>query len=357
LLCAGVADRRIASGARFGRSLGLEDADGTFTNVVITTPVVPPPPAPPLGAVDFSSHTVVSYGAGQDAGSYVVADGGFSLKLEGNAWKRITLPTDVTAGTVLEFDYSSTVEGEIHGIGFDTNDSVSANWTFQLFGTQTWGLQDYATYVSPGWTHYTIPVGTFYTGSFDYLFFANDDGAAAADGTFTDVVITTPDPEPPAELPEAPALVTGAVDFTGLEVTPYGLKPFPQDLSGGAAVVDAGRTFVLSGNTWKKVPLATEIAADTVLEFDFYGFVEGEIQGLGFDSDDAYSQNVTFEIAGTTTWGIQDSHDPVGTAWVHCTIPIGESYTGSFDYLFFVNDHDGAPSDAESLFTNVTITP
>ena len=42
---------------------------------------------------------------------------------------------------------------------------ISSDRTFQLFGSQTWGIQDYATYVSPGVTHYTIPVGTFYTGT------------------------------------------------------------------------------------------------------------------------------------------------------------------------------------------------
>ena len=47
--------------------------------------------------------------------------------------------------------------------------------------------------VSPGVTHYSIPVGTFYTGSFDFLVFVNDhDGAATANGTYTNVVITTP---------------------------------------------------------------------------------------------------------------------------------------------------------------------
>jgi hypothetical protein len=45
--------------------------------------------------------------------------------------------------------------------------------------------------VAPGFKNYTITVGTFYTGVFDYLFFVNDDDAAAAAvGTFTNVTVS-----------------------------------------------------------------------------------------------------------------------------------------------------------------------
>jgi hypothetical protein len=81
----------------------------------------------------------------------------------------------VTADTVLEFDFSSSAQGEIHIIGFDSDLSVSANRGFQLYGTQLWGILDFANYTSAdGTKHYVIPVGQFYTGTFQYLFFGND---------------------------------------------------------------------------------------------------------------------------------------------------------------------------------------
>ena len=84
-------------------------------------------------------------------------------------------------------------EGEIHGIGFDVDDSISQGRTFELWGTQTWGLQDYRNHDPVlGVVHYTIPVGQFYTGPVDRLFFVNDKDAAGPSGEsiFSNVVIS-----------------------------------------------------------------------------------------------------------------------------------------------------------------------
>ena len=35
----------------------------------------------------------------------------------------------------------------------------------------------------------------------------------------------------------------------------------------------------------------------------------------------------------------------------HYVIPVGQFYTGTFDRLFFVNDHDVASPNAESVFS------
>ncbi len=114
-----------------------------------------------------------------------------TLRLSGIAWKKVALPTVFEPDTVLEFDFQSSDEGEIHGIGFDSDDSLSSRLTFQLFGSQKWGLQDYRTYVSPGMVRYSIPVGLFYTGTFDYLVFANDnDRGLSSESVFTNVMIT-----------------------------------------------------------------------------------------------------------------------------------------------------------------------
>ena len=55
-------------------------------------------------------------------------DNGDTLKLEGNGWRKIALPYTITADTVLEFDFKSTEEGEIHAIGFDVDDVVSGQF-------------------------------------------------------------------------------------------------------------------------------------------------------------------------------------------------------------------------------------
>ena len=131
--------------------------------------------------VDFSVASVLGYGGRQDPGSAVIQvfGAGDTLSITGNGWKKVAFPYPVTANTVLEFDFASSVEGGVQGIGFDTDDVLSPDLTFQLFGTQTWGIQGHNLY--PEVTHYSIPVGDFYTGDFEYLFFVNDDDVGVTD--------------------------------------------------------------------------------------------------------------------------------------------------------------------------------
>ena len=134
--------------------------------------------------IDFNSYSVTAYGNGQDNGSVTIQDAGATLVLSNNAWKDISYSYNVTASTVIEFDFRSTDEGEIHGIGFDTDEGISSNRTFQVYGTQNWGISNYS-YTSPGsWQTITIPVGSFYTGSFSKLFFVCDDDAGGAGNSY-----------------------------------------------------------------------------------------------------------------------------------------------------------------------------
>ncbi|RME72745.1 MAG: multicopper oxidase family protein [Chloroflexi bacterium] len=149
---------------------------------------------PPALVVNGTPYVVDTYGGAQDEISAVsIENGGTTLRITGNGWKKIDLGAyNITPATVLEFDFESTVQGEIHGIGFDTDNSISANQTFQLYGSQAWGIQAYHNY-DPlnGVTHYSIPVGTFFTGSMNYLVFVMDDDAnKAGESVFRNITIT-----------------------------------------------------------------------------------------------------------------------------------------------------------------------
>lgn len=149
-----------------------------------------------IEAVNFNNHIVESYGGGQDAsGGATIESGGAGLRLSGNSWKKIALPYTVTVNTVLEFDFSSDAQGEIHGIGFDDNNSISSSYTFKVHGTQGWGIRDFDNYAG-GTTHYKISVGNYYSGYFDYLFFTMDhDSGASGNGLFSNIKIyETTDP-------------------------------------------------------------------------------------------------------------------------------------------------------------------
>ena len=156
--------------------------------------------------MNFNDYSIDPYGAGQDGvGQTTVEDGGVTLHLAGNQWKKIDFAYDVTADTVLEFDFKSGVQGRGSGIGFDTDLGISSNLTFQLFGTQNWGLSAFYDYDTIGeYKHYQIPVGQYYMGSFSYLFFANDHDVSSPTGEsyFSNIEIyedvPTPNNQPPS---------------------------------------------------------------------------------------------------------------------------------------------------------------
>ncbi len=162
-------------------------------NLVTATVSVTVEPPNTLPTINFNDYPLVSYGgSNDDSGPVQIEDGGATLHLSGNRWKAIAFPYEVTPNTVIEFDFRSTQEGEIHGIGLDTNLKHQPNRTFQFYGTQDWGISGAADYsdVAPGTKHFVIPVGQSYTGSMNYLFFVNDDDAAsAAESFFSNVVV------------------------------------------------------------------------------------------------------------------------------------------------------------------------
>ena len=167
--------------------------------------------------IDFSTATITGYaGSSQNVSDqFFVENGGNTLRLEDNTWKDIALNYTVTADTVLEFDFMSTVQGEIHGIGFDTNDGIDSSLTFKVYGTQSWGIGTYNNYAGNegDWVHYTIDVGDRYTGSFNRLFFVNDDDQyVGANGSFSNIIIY----EPGTAASETMTGTTGSQTFMGL---------------------------------------------------------------------------------------------------------------------------------------------
>ena len=194
-----------------------------------------------------------SYGYDQDFGGAEVSADGSTLHLTNNAWKKVAIDTTITADTVLTFDFKSDVRGEIHGIGFDTDDTVSPEWMFKLDGTQWgWGLQavngEYIT--GSGYQSYSIRVGDYFQGDFDRIVFAMDDDAGVgADSSFRNI-----------SLSESPRLLIGtqSADVAGYSV---------QD-AGSAQVSEDGSSVTLTENAWKKIAINTTITADTAWSQD-----------------------------------------------------------------------------------------
>jgi hypothetical protein len=130
---------------------------------------------PACAAIDFNLNQPKSYGGTQDRGDLEKTDGGKGIKIDRNAWKSIDIDYDLTVNTMLTFEFKSSRQGEIHGIGFDDDNRISSTQTFQVWGTQRWGIPNFRNYSGNGqWKTYEIPVGQFLRGRANRLFFVAD---------------------------------------------------------------------------------------------------------------------------------------------------------------------------------------
>ena len=294
---------------------------------------------------------IISYGGSQDsAGTAITSNANKTLTMNGNTWKAIDLTSiDITPGTVLEFDFSSSGEGEIHGIGFDNDLSISANKTFKLYGTQNWGLNNFNNYstTAPAVKTYKIPIGTIYTGAHKYLFFTLDHDIASptAQMTISNIKVYSD---------------AFSVNVNGTDVE-KGLIAYggSQDVVSTVVISNANKTLSLTGNTWKAIDLTSvNITTASTLQFTLSSSVEGEIHGIGFDTDLNIDPAKTFKLYGTQNWGIAYYNDYAASAPGNKTynIPVGQFYTGTYKYLFITLDDDQANPDAQLTISDVVIT-
>lgn len=140
--------------------------------------------------VSFATTGTVAYDD-EDVGPgrVVVLDEGATLALGGNRWRRTVQTYTITPGTVLEVEFLSTSQGEIHGIGLDEDDDPANGLRiFQLFGTELWlgAIQTDARYTTADlgtFRTFRFRVGQFYTGTGFRLVLVNDKDSGAQNNT------------------------------------------------------------------------------------------------------------------------------------------------------------------------------
>ena len=186
-------------------------------------------------AVTFTAPgDLIPYDAGQDGtGVITILNGGTGVSLDGNLWKRKALNYTVTANTILQFDFRSSNQPEIAGIGFDNDTNyTNSNTQFFLYGSQTSGVTwrvPTSTYDYDGsgdWVHVEIPIGTFFTGTFSHMTFINDDDGPGDDGDASyDNIILSEGPleenetikSAPEEIEEEYARILKQLDLVALD--------------------------------------------------------------------------------------------------------------------------------------------
>jgi hypothetical protein len=304
-----------------------------------------------------SNYTPTSYDPNQDiTGKFNTSADKQEVEIQGNTWKKLDIGNyDITEYTMLTFEYQSTKLGEIQGIGFDTNNSfITANDgpnLFQLAGTQNVGVSDFKNYtIGSGWKSYTINVGDYLSGSFKYLTLANDHDVAnpLSNSVFRNIAIYE------SEV---------AVNINGItsNYTPTSYDP-NQDITGKFNTSADKQEVEIQGNTWKKLDIGNyDITDYTMLTFEYQSTVKGEIQGIGFDTNNSFSTpndapNL-FQLAGTQNVGVSDFKNyTIGSGWKSYTINVGDYLSGgSFNYLTLANDHDVVNPLSNSGFRNIAL--
>ncbi|RZS90593.1 trypsin-like peptidase domain-containing protein [Aquimarina brevivitae] len=186
---AGVSSVQLRFRVTTGSGSGGWQSDIAIDEVTISDGDNTPPPPPVCDSLDFNDFSINSFANQDAAGNYSIGSGGAAISMANNTWKFIPLNYTVTPNTVIEFDFSSTSQGEIHGIAFENDNSLSSSRVFKVHGTQSYGIRNYDDYAG-GTKKYTIAVGNFYTGTMDRLVFINDnDSGSGNTSTFSNVKI------------------------------------------------------------------------------------------------------------------------------------------------------------------------
>ncbi|MFK8017934.1 MAG: S8 family serine peptidase [Gammaproteobacteria bacterium] len=316
----------------------------------------PPPPDPgPTCASDALNLSSFSYAgaAGQNqSNNFAVQDGGDEIRLDNNTWIRTTQSFDVGSGTRLEFYYKSGSQGEIHGIGFDENDTLNdAARYFTFWGTQNWtGTGRIG--VSPGysgnddWQLFSIDVGSNYTGNMRLAFVNDQDSGSGAAGTYRCVRViddSTP-PPPPADCTVEDSFEAGVAGWSNgaastCSTGAYTLgAPSQQSNSGvvtqvggantGANAIytatntSAGADDVDGGNCVLDSPQWNVTSLSELSVWYFHGQ-----RDTGDDAGDGFQLEVSTN--GGATWSVIASNGDVrsSAAWTNATanIPAGSN--------------------------------
>ena len=72
----------------------------------------------------FKKEAFTPYAGGGRNNNPIIEDGGATVHLLGDTRRKIAFPYTVTKNTVIEFDFKSGFQGNLHGIGFDDDDAL-----------------------------------------------------------------------------------------------------------------------------------------------------------------------------------------------------------------------------------------
>jgi extracellular elastinolytic metalloproteinase len=172
----------------------VTDSGGLTTSSSIDVTITGEPP-PSGDFIDWTVTANVSYADQDVSGTVAVEDGGATLLLQNNTWRRTIDTFTIGPTTVVELDFQSTAQGEIHGFGFDENDVLNDDPRhFQVYGSQNWtGAGKALELINNGYAGsgafepFQVNVGAFFTGSGRLVLINDNDTGSGNNSRFRNV--------------------------------------------------------------------------------------------------------------------------------------------------------------------------
>lgn len=100
------------------------------------------------------------------------------IQIKGNSWKKMPLLYDIQDNTIFNFHLEIEGEGEIIGLAFETNNSLTRSRTFKVLGSQRWGIRDFSKTDTDKGLNISLPVGEYINGEMKYIVFVVDADSA-----------------------------------------------------------------------------------------------------------------------------------------------------------------------------------
>lgn len=220
-------------GIQFANGFGVQPANrirNYVNNASCLSPtcggITQEPEPPNCTPINFNQVALSVYAPSQSIGSSSIQDSGNTLFIQNNTGRSVQLGYPIGPNTILQFDFRSTSQAQVHGIGFHSNSNLVPSRIFKIYGTlnNTQIINNFSTYAPSSWTTYSIPVGSFYTGeNLSQLFFltGNVNGVAGGNSSYRNVRVfesgqCAPLPSPFGESPtlkigDAAAATTGVL--------------------------------------------------------------------------------------------------------------------------------------------------
>ncbi|GAC12375.1 hypothetical protein [Paraglaciecola chathamensis] len=126
-------------------------------------------------SINFNQVPIKSFDTQDEDGDYRTSANGDTITLFGNTWKSVAIDVSITPETVLQLELRSNGAGEIVGIAFENDNTLTSSKLYKFSGSQKWSNDAFNYSKIDEFETITIPVGSLNLEEIDRLVLVMDD--------------------------------------------------------------------------------------------------------------------------------------------------------------------------------------